>query len=68
MATTPQSIEFVCNWIDEHIDNHIPTPEDYATMIRNFGWDLAYIAIAVKYGEKVQADIDKKYTRYIMGM
>jgi hypothetical protein len=64
----PNTVEYVVNWMDENIDNLTIQNEDYATMIRNFGWDLAFIAIGVKHGENVRDDIDKKYSRYIMGM
>ena len=63
-----KNIEFVINWIDENIDNHKIQNEDYATLIRNFGWDLAYLAIAAKYGENEVTRIDKAYSNYIMGL
>lgn len=67
MAIRSQNIEFVINWMDENIDNLVVSDSDYATMIRNFGWDLAYLAIAAKFGEDAATRIDNAYSSYIMG-
>lgn len=40
----------------------------YATLVREYGWDMSFLAVQSLYGERYAARLDAHYTRYIKGL